>query len=257
MYERTTEESVERSPSSDSRMTFTEFLRRFPATTVPHYLKVRFYPDGTACPKCGKPSRFHRIKGRSAYSCQYCGHHVYPTAGTIFHKTDEPPALVLRDLPNGSSQCGITAKQLGARSASPTRRRTGCSSRSARCSARMRAAVRRGRIGRDLSAVSRARSAALAQDRLADRPLIGERARRPSCGRRARGRVRADRRPRRLATLAQDREYVLPDSMIFTDEWKGYERLAAVQGHKRIKHKERIYVDGDAGPRTWRGSSAS
>jgi hypothetical protein len=28
-----------------------------------------------------------RIAGRSAYSCQFCGHHVYPTAGTIFHKS--------------------------------------------------------------------------------------------------------------------------------------------------------------------------
>ena len=46
-----------------------------------------FFADGTECPKCGKASKFHRITGRSAYSCQYCGDHVYPTAGTIFHKT--------------------------------------------------------------------------------------------------------------------------------------------------------------------------
>ncbi len=74
-------ESVERSPGSDSRMTYTEFLRRFPTNDAClDYLKARYYPDGTPCPKCSKPSRFHRIAGRSAYSCQFCGHHVYPTA---------------------------------------------------------------------------------------------------------------------------------------------------------------------------------
>jgi transposase len=79
---------VERSSASDSRMTYTEFLRRFPDNDAClDYLKERFYANGTACPKCGKASRFHRIRGRSAYSCQYCAHHVYPTAGTIFHKS--------------------------------------------------------------------------------------------------------------------------------------------------------------------------
>lgn len=51
------------------------------------YLKERSYPDGTTCPGCARASKFHAIRGRSAYSCQYCGTHVYPTAGTIFHKT--------------------------------------------------------------------------------------------------------------------------------------------------------------------------
>ena len=69
-------------------MTFSEFLRRFPDNdSCLEYLKAKFYPDGTECPKCGRESRFHRIKGRSAYSCQFCGAHVYPTAGTIFHKS--------------------------------------------------------------------------------------------------------------------------------------------------------------------------
>src|SRR4051794_36628865 len=80
--------SVERSPASDSRMTYTEFMRRFPDNdSCLNFLKEKFYADGTACPKCGKPSKFHRIRGRSAYSCQFCAAHVYPTAGTIFHKS--------------------------------------------------------------------------------------------------------------------------------------------------------------------------
>src|SRR5688500_4861374 len=107
--------SVERSPASDSRMTYTEFLRQFPNNDAClEYLKQRFYPDGTACPKCEKPSRFHRIKGRSAYSCQFCGTHVYPTAGTIFHKSTTSLQLWFWAIYLiGSSKCGISAKQLG------------------------------------------------------------------------------------------------------------------------------------------------
>ena len=63
-------------------MTYARFLELFPDNDAClAYLKDKFYPDGTACPKCGKTSKFHRITGRSAYSCQYCGHHVYPTVG--------------------------------------------------------------------------------------------------------------------------------------------------------------------------------
>jgi transposase-like protein len=69
-------------------VTAAELDRRFPTDDAClEFLKERRYPNGTACPSCGKASRFHRIAGRSAYSCQFCGHHVYPTAGTIFHKS--------------------------------------------------------------------------------------------------------------------------------------------------------------------------
>jgi hypothetical protein len=44
------------------------------------------------------------------------------------------------------------------------------------------------------------------------------------------------------------REFVLPESMIFTDELKLYEGIGReYRGRKRIKHKQRIYVEGDAG----------
>jgi transposase len=95
-------------------MTYTEFLRLFPNDDAClEYLKAKFYPDGTACPKCERESRFHRIKGRSAYSCQFCGHHVYPTAGTIFHKSTTSLQLWFWAVYLiASSKCGISAKQL-------------------------------------------------------------------------------------------------------------------------------------------------
>jgi transposase-like protein len=69
-------------------LTPSELDRRFPTDDAClEFLKERAFPNGSPCPSCGKGSRFHRIAGRSAFSCQFCGRHVYPTAGTIFHKS--------------------------------------------------------------------------------------------------------------------------------------------------------------------------
>jgi transposase len=107
-------DNLERSESSDSTMSHIEFMRLFPDNdSCLEYLKAKFYADGTECPKCGKASKFHRIAGRSAYSCQFCGHHVYATAETIFHKSTTSLqmwfwAVYLMS----STRCGISAKQL-------------------------------------------------------------------------------------------------------------------------------------------------
>ncbi len=77
------------------------------------YLKERFHPDGSECPKCGKATKFHRIRSRAAYSCQWCGHQVYPTAGTIFHKsTTNLQTWFWAIFLISSTRCGISAKQL-------------------------------------------------------------------------------------------------------------------------------------------------
>ncbi len=52
-----------------------------------NFLKARYHHDGSVCAKCGRETKFHRIKRRAAYSCQYCGAQVYPTAHTMFHKS--------------------------------------------------------------------------------------------------------------------------------------------------------------------------
>ena len=97
------------------------------------YLKERFHPDGSECPNCGRATKFHRIKSRAAYSCQYCRHQVYPTAGTIFHKsTTNLQNVVLGDLllmsdpPAAGSARSSSNGRIGV---SHTRPRIGCSSR--------------------------------------------------------------------------------------------------------------------------------
>lgn len=69
-------------------MTRADFLALFPdEDACLGYLRARYWPDGAECPGCSKHSKFHRLAGRRAYSCQFCGHHVYPTVGTIFEKS--------------------------------------------------------------------------------------------------------------------------------------------------------------------------
>src|SRR5207302_9906280 len=47
------------------------------------------------------------------YSCQFCGHHVYPTAGTIFHKSTVSLQLWFWAVYLiSSTRVGISAKQL-------------------------------------------------------------------------------------------------------------------------------------------------
>jgi transposase len=62
------------------------------------------------------------------------------------------------------------------------------------------------------------------------------------------GRVRASVVPDRTAATLHGkiREFVLPESMIFTDEWALYRGIGReYRGHRRINHSQRIYVDMD------------
>lgn len=39
------------------------------------------------CPSCNKKTKFHRVKNRKCYACQYCGYQISPLSNTIFHKS--------------------------------------------------------------------------------------------------------------------------------------------------------------------------
>src|SRR5580704_8332828 len=71
------------------------------------------HPDGVTCRKCQEVRQHHKLHGRKAYSCDYCGTHVYPLAGTIFEKSTTPLkswfyAMHLMAM----TRCGISAKQI-------------------------------------------------------------------------------------------------------------------------------------------------
>ena len=68
--------------------TITEFFKRYPndETCLDHVMEVRFGMVHK-CKNCGKKSKFHKLTNRRAYSCQYCGGHVYPCSGTLFESS--------------------------------------------------------------------------------------------------------------------------------------------------------------------------
>src|SRR5438132_2627426 len=107
--------STERSPSSDSRYSRVEFARDFPDDdTCLKWLKNELYPNGIFCKNCDRVTSHYRVKSRASYSCQTCGNHVHPTAGTIFHKSSTSLHLWFQGIYlMSSTRCGISAKQLG------------------------------------------------------------------------------------------------------------------------------------------------
>jgi transposase len=245
-------QSVAKSDSSESQMTYSRFLELFPDNDAClDYLKAKFYSDGTECPKCGKPSKFHRIKGRSAYSCQFCGQHVYPTASTIFHKSTVSLQLWFWAIYlMSSTRCGISAKQL--------EREIGVS---------YPTAWRMFKMIRTLLADDDMLSGEVEMDEAyfgGKRPGSGMRGRpgkgsnkTPVFGMVQRGgnviaQVVTDTRIKTLMPYVEAR--VIKDTRVFTDELKSYSRVEGMgYPHKRVEHGAKVYVDGDAHVNTIEG----
>src|SRR6478672_6958782 len=109
-----------RAKSSQSDYSVNEFLAEFPddAACLEHLWRSRFSEDGehAECPKCERERVFRRYElktGRQAWTCTGCGHHVHPTAGTIFHKSSTSLKLWFYAMYlMASTRCGISAKQL-------------------------------------------------------------------------------------------------------------------------------------------------
>ena len=100
--------------AKQARYTIAQFNADFPDedACLEHVLNM-VYPNGIMCRKCQELRPHHKLSNRKAYSCDYCGTHVYPLAGTIFEKSTTPLkswfyAMYLM----ASTRSGISAKQL-------------------------------------------------------------------------------------------------------------------------------------------------
>jgi transposase len=73
------------------KLTVKEFFARFPddESCLNHIMEVRFGMRHE-CGACKTYSTFHKLEKRRAFSCAHCGHHVYPTAETVFQDTRTP-----------------------------------------------------------------------------------------------------------------------------------------------------------------------
>ncbi|CAN5479349.1 hypothetical protein BH11ARM2_BH11ARM2_39390 [soil metagenome] len=98
----------------DHKYTIQDFLKDFPSDDIClDWLMDSLYPNGVHCADCGKVTKHHKVKSRKSYSCDVCGHHVHPTADTIYHKSSTPLTLWFYAVYlMSSSRCGISAKHL-------------------------------------------------------------------------------------------------------------------------------------------------
>ncbi len=252
-----------RGKGSESTYSMMEFMREFPddAACLDYLWRTRYAPDGhtTYCPKCDKDRRFHRVKDRPSYDCDTCGHHIHPTAGTIYHKSSTSLHLwFYAAYMITSTRCGVSAKTL--------ERELGVTYKTAW---RMFTLIRnelmtqdddeplsgevevdetfiKGRM-RNAERVKRAKAGVHPKNRHREGTAVVFGAVERS------GEVRATVIPdsRAHTLLTTTREYVLPESLIYTDEWAPYTRLGKLgYTHRRIQHRARVYVDGDCHTQT-------
>jgi transposase-like protein len=261
-----------RCKSSDSQYSYTEFMREFPddAACLEHLWRSRYSPDGThaECPKCKRERVFKRYQtkqGRQSWTCTGCGHHVHPTAGTIYHKSSTSLHLWYRCMYlMASTRCGVSAKHL--------ERELGVNYRTAwRMMNRVRNVLME-QTDKPLSGMVEADETAWG-----GKPRRGDvlKFRKPGetdlsgAGGRWKqakkttvfgmvergGRVKIHAvKDRKGETLRGEiHKYVLPRTTIFTDEWPPYTGLSKRYTHRRIRHTENIYVSGDVHTQTIEG----
>jgi hypothetical protein len=73
-----------------AKYTFKQFQTEYPddASCLAELMRINYGGTEITCPACGvDKASFHPMTKRRAYACQECGHHIYPAANTIFHKS--------------------------------------------------------------------------------------------------------------------------------------------------------------------------
>src|SRR6185437_13815550 len=237
----------------NQRYTFKDFDTEFPNDEAClEFIKEQRWPDGrTMCDKCGVERKHYRVTGRTAFACDHCGNHIYPLAGTIFEKsTTSLRTWFYAMYQMGSTRCGVSAKQI--------QRETGVTYKTAWRMFKQIRTLMAEEISLEGSSVEM------------DETYVGGKGHKGS--KRGRGGehktcvVGAVERGGRVVAIAGSdatsktlhgvaKEYILPSSTVYTDEWRGYNGLEKVNGyqHRRINHSEKVYVMGDIHTNTIEG----
>ncbi len=250
-----------RSLASESSYSLMEFMREFPddATCLEHLWRSRFAADGShaACPKCKRERKFHRVASRPSWSCDTCGHHIHPLAGTIFKKSSTSLHLWFYAMYlMTSTRCGISAKQIerelgvGYKTAwrmtnlirthlmaqDDSEPLTGAvEADETWYGGKPKASMTRGMTIPEVQRWAKARKTGIV--------AIVERG----------GNVRAYVEPREGA-LETVRRHVDAGATVYTDEWAGYWKLHTTHpDHHMINHTERVYASGEVHTQTIEG----
>jgi transposase len=240
------------------RYTLDQFKADFPNDDVClETIKEQRYPGGLAyCKECGKERKLYRVSGRPAYACEV-GHHFCPLAGTIFEKSTTALHIWFYAMYQmGSTRCGISAKQI--------QRETGVTYKTAwRMFKQIRSLLSEPDMQLEGSLIETDESyfGGKRKNRHGSRGMRGrdndEKV--PVFGMVERGGkvltyVTPDAKANTILPIIPER--VLPESIIFTDEYPIYDKLglhANRYEHKRIQHAQKVYVVGDIHTQTIEG----
>ena len=223
------------------RYTMKEFDREFPDDSAClEWIKNHRWPSGIHCLKCQEITKHHRVKNRSCYECDRCGSQVYPTAGTIFHKSATPLKIWFQVIYRmASTRCGISAKQI--------ERETGVTYKTA------------WRMFKQIRTLLSEDTYSLGGEVEVDETYIGGR-RQGKRGRGAEGKSKVvgavQRKGKVVAQVVPDvkRSTLVPfmaskvsrDATLFTDEFPSYDHMTRLgYNHKRIEHHTKVYVQGN------------
>jgi transposase len=249
-----------RGTASESQYSLMEFMRDFPddATCLDWLWRTRYSPDGehADCPRCATPRKFRRYattQQRQSWTCTTCGHHLHPTAGTIFEKSSTSLHLWFYGVYlMTSTRCGISAKQL--------ERELGVTYKTA------------WRMFHLIRALLAEEITDLTGTVEVDETYIGGKPRYRTVGSRSRairegkarkvtvqgmvergGRIRVTANPD-SPLAANVRAHVLPHTNVYTDEAAAYTRLGYMgYQHSRVHHSMNVYVSGDVHTNTIEG----
>jgi len=248
-----------RAKSSDSQYSLMEFMQQYPddEACLQALWRRRYSPDGehAYCPKCETERVFRRyetVQQRQSWNCTACGHYLYPTAGTVFHKSSTSLHLWFYAMYlMASTRCGISAKQI--------ERELGVTYKTAWRMAHL--------IRHELMADDGAQLKGTVE---ADETYIGGKRRDGRTGRPGPGSSKVavfgvvERQGRVVAKKVPDAkgktliplvaQHVMPRSIIYTDEWKPYRALGrSGYFHDRVHHASKVYVSGDVHTNTIEG----
>jgi transposase len=223
-----------------AKYTFKDFEGEFPDNDAClEWLKNYRFPNGINCPNCEKVTKHHKIAKRTCYKCDYCGHEVYPLAGTIFHKSATPLKTWMEAIFwMSTTRSGHSAKEL--------QRRTGVTYKTA------------WRMFKQIRSLLGETNPIFTGEVEADETYIGG-VRHGKRGRGAEGKVSVigvvQRQGKVIATAVPNvkrstivpfvTQNVAPDAILYTDEFPSYDHITRFgYKHYRIQHSAKIYVAG-------------
>jgi transposase-like protein len=242
------------------RYTIESFNAQFPDNNAClDWLKAERWPSGLVpCEKCGQERKHHRVTGRPAYACDYCGSMISPMAGTIFEKSSTSLrtwfyAMYLMS----ATRCGISAKQI--------QRETGVTYKTAWRMFKQIRTLMSEEISLEGEAVEMDETYVGGKRRVGHGPGSGT-------GRKVTGPNAkvcvvgvVERKGRVIALVADDakkktlhgiaKEYILPESIVYTDDWPAYRGLEKINSyqHRRVNHSAGVYVLGTTHTNTIEG----